>query len=342
MNEVRFGILGAGAIVRDFHLPALLCSPRAKVIALGNLHSKSLRSVGALFGIDRLYTDLEQMAGDPEVDAVLVALPNYLHASATRAMLRHGKHVLCEKPMACKAADAQSMVMAAEAAHRCLVMAYPWRSEREVNWLRRVVQSGLLGRVIRVHAHCVVAGGGPAANSWSRNPDFSGGGALLDVGIHGLNTISFLFGDSLCPRQLFACTSTNFGPGAVEDTATMMIEFRGGMTAVLDSGWDYCVSLYPHGTIEVYGESGYARIFPPRLICRHHPDAGDLQPPAPRTGSHIERAMYEAQINHFIECILDGQTARCDGWQGLWDLRLIEAAYESAVTSRSVNMEERA
>src|SRR5262249_19556699 len=158
----------------------------------------------------KLYTDIEQMAGDPEVDAVLIALPNYLHASAAEAMLRQRKHVLCEKPMACKVADAQLMVMAAEAAQSCLVMAYPWRSEREVNCRRQVVQSGLLGRVIRMHAHCVVAGGGPAPNSWSRNPDFSGGGSLIDVGIHGLNTISFLFGDSLCPRQLFACTSTNF------------------------------------------------------------------------------------------------------------------------------------
>jgi len=114
------------------------------------------------------------------------------------------------------------------------------------------------------------------------------------------------------------------------------------MTAVLDSGWDHCVSLNPHGTIEVYGESGYARIFPPRLICPGRPDAGDLQPPAPRTGSHIEPAMYEAQVIRFIECIQDGQTAPCDGRQGLCDLRLIEAAYESAATCRSINLEERA
>src|SRR5580704_9328012 len=100
MSFVRVGILGTGTVVRTCHLPALLADPRARVVAIGNLHAASMQSLARDFSIEKTFLDFEAMARQRDIDAVVIALPNYLHAPATISMLRHGKHVLREKPMA--------------------------------------------------------------------------------------------------------------------------------------------------------------------------------------------------------------------------------------------------
>src|SRR5947209_11631088 len=117
-DRLRIGVLGTGAIVREFHLPALLDNPRVEVVALGNQHATSLERLARAHGIQKTYTDFSVMAADREIDAVVNALPNYLHAPVSIEMLQAGKHVLCEKPMAMNVAEAQAMLAAAEAARR--------------------------------------------------------------------------------------------------------------------------------------------------------------------------------------------------------------------------------
>ena len=106
MDRVKVAVLGTGAIVREFHLPALLANERCEVAALGNLHPGSLEALARSHGIAKTYTDFDRLAEDPGIDAVVNALPNYLHAPVTIQMLQAGKHVLCEKPMALTPAEA--------------------------------------------------------------------------------------------------------------------------------------------------------------------------------------------------------------------------------------------
>ena len=147
MDKVRVGILGTGIIIRDFHLPILKNHPQAEVVAAANLHPESLRQLAQEHGIPRAYPSLEAMAGDPEVDAVVIGLPNYLHAPVTIQMLEAGKHVLCEKPMALTVAEGQEMIAASRRTGRKLMIAHMWRFDREILWLRELVASGTLGKV---------------------------------------------------------------------------------------------------------------------------------------------------------------------------------------------------
>src|SRR5579864_5169046 len=121
MNRVRVGILGTGTIVREFHLPVLATNPLAEVVALGNRHPESLHGLAARSGIEKTYTDFDRMADDPEIDAVVVALPNSFHAPVTLTMLRAGKHVFCEKPAAMTADEARETAKAAALAGRKLL-----------------------------------------------------------------------------------------------------------------------------------------------------------------------------------------------------------------------------
>ena len=138
MNRVRIGVLGTGIIMRDFHLLTLRNHPKAEVVAAGNLHAESLRRLAGDFNIPKTYTDFEEMARDSSIDAVVIGLPNYLHAPATVQMLEAGKHVLCEKPMAMSVAEGEGMVEAAHRTGRRLMIAHMWRFDRGVLWLRGV------------------------------------------------------------------------------------------------------------------------------------------------------------------------------------------------------------
>jgi predicted dehydrogenase len=330
MHPVRVGILGTGTIVRDFHLPALMANPRARVVALGNLHPASLSALAHGHRIEKVYTDFDLMARDREIDAVVNALPNALHAPVTVQMLQGGKHVLCEKPMARDVLEARDMAAAARAAGRKLMIAHVWRSDADVRRLREGIGAGRLGTTFRVRGHAVVAGRGPAPGSWFVQPDLAGGGALADVGIHAIDTISFLFRDRVRPVQVWARIGTYFQPIAVEDTATAVVEYDNGMVAEIEAGWSHPYAESPHGTIELFGTEGSARTLPLRWRDRGEGDGNSSRALTSADDSHIQPTMYQAQIDHFLDCVLDDREPVCDARQGLWSMMVLEAAYRSA------------
>ena len=186
MNKARIAVIGTGKIIREFHLPALIQNSRADVVGAANLRSASLETLAKSFGITKTYTDFDLLAQDTDIDAVVIGLPNYLNAPTTIKMLRAGKHVLCEKPMARTVAEAEAMVEAAENSGRALMIAHVWRSNKEMHWLRDVITSGKLGRIFKCRAHAVPAGWGPQTGSWRTQAELSGGGAFADIGIHSV------------------------------------------------------------------------------------------------------------------------------------------------------------
>jgi predicted dehydrogenase len=339
MTPVRVGILGTGSVVRAFHLPALARNPRAEVVAIGNHRATSLQGIARDFSVKKTYTDFELMARDPEIDMVVNALPNYLHAPVTIKMLQSGKHVLCEKPMAMTALESQAMVAAADAARRKLMIAHVWRSSPQVQWLRDVLKTGKLGTIFKVKAHAIVAGRGPALDSWFVRAETAGGGALADVGIHSFDTISFLFGDRIHPLKVSARVGNYFERLEVEDTASAVVEYDNGMLAEIEAGWYHSYAPDPHGAIELFGSEGYARTLPPRLCGRAAGVRGLQLASIPSKHPDLDVSVYAAQMDHFLDCVLEDRQPACDGNQGLRNMILLEAAYHSAWSGTSVSLE---
>lgn len=337
-DRLRIGVLGTGAIVREFHLPALLANPRVQVAALGNRHPGSLAQLAQAHEIQKTYTDFDRMAADPDLDAVVNALPNYLHAPASIAMLRAGKHVLCEKPMALNVTEAEAMLAAAAAAGRKLVIAHPWRSSQEYAWLRGVVAAGTIGPIFKVRAHAVLAGAGPSADSWFVQPEFAGGGALTDIGIHAIDTISYVFDDRPRPVTVFARIGTHFQPIQVEDTATVVIVYDNGMVAELAAGWRHQYANSPHGALELFGAQGYARTFPAEVHSALSGVPGVFRPAWPAVAEHINASMYAAQIDRFVDCVVHDAPPACAARNGLMGMRVLEAAYRSARSGEAVKL----
>jgi predicted dehydrogenase len=340
VNKVRVGLVGLGEIVRGFHLPVMSVNPRVTVVAACGLNPKSVQRIARQYNIPKIYTDFNSLARDAEVDAVLVCVPNNLHAPVCTQMLQNGKHVLCEKPMALSAAEAEKMLAAAAASSRKLAIAHPWRHDQDFRWLRSVIQSGRLGRVFKVRGHAIIVGDPPPLNSWRCNPQISGGGAVMDLGSHIIDTISYLFGDALRPIKVTAQIGNHFGKSEVEDTAAVMIEFYDGMLAVIDCGWHHKFQNSPHGAIEVFGTEGYARTFPTELFGLVDGVRGHYRPFLHAERPHIDASMYAAQMDSFVDCIVSGGEPACGPQQGLRNMRLVDAVYQSARDRQPVSMAE--
>jgi len=339
MDKIRIGLLGTGIIIRDYHMLTLQNHPQAEVVVVGNLHAESLNRLATDFNIPKTYTDFTEMAADPDIDAVVNGLPNYLHAPVTIQMLATGKHVLCEKPMAMSVAEGEQMVEAARQADRKLMIAHMWRFDREILWLRELVTSGKLGKIFKAKSHAIWLYEGPPPESWFVKPGLAGGGALADMGVHSLDTLRFVLGNAR-PTKVFANVGTYFEDIELDDTATLLLEFEGGITALVEAGWYHLYADGLEGYTQVYGTKGYARVLPSEV----HTHVGGMwsitHPQMPKRKTQVDFPMYQAQTDYFLDCILNNKEPIPGGADGLWTLRMLEAAYRSAEIGEAVAIEE--
>ncbi len=195
---VRLALLGCGWVA-DMHARAAAACGLA-VAGVANHRLESAERFAAEHGIERVTTDWRTLVASPDVDAVVVCTPNALHSEQSIAALAAGKHVLCEKPMATTAADGEAMLAAAAEHDRLLLILHPWRHHPAVIAVRDAIAAGELGRVVRTHGYGVHADWGPGG--WFTDPALAGGGALVDMGIHAIDTARFLLGEPDRPTRL--------------------------------------------------------------------------------------------------------------------------------------------
>jgi predicted dehydrogenase len=260
-------------------------------------------------------TDWEALAADPEVDAAVVSTPNALHAPQSIALLRNGKHVLVEKPMATSVAECDAMIASAHASDAFLMVAHCWRFRDEVIAMRDRIAAGELGEVVKTRGYGVHAHWGPSG--WFTDPALAGGGALVDMGVHAIDTARFLLGDPE-PGRVCATIGTRFAEDryTVDDDGVLLISWSNGTTSIVESGW-----WQPHAggleaDTEVYGTKGYARIWPPE------PPSDDYE--------HCTQPMYSAQVSAFLDAIAAGRQPRPSGEDGAVVMRVVEEAYRSS------------
>jgi predicted dehydrogenase len=339
MDKVRIGVLGTGVIIRDYHMLTLQNNPNAEVVAAGNLHPESLERLARDFNIPKTYADFEEMARDPNIDAVVIGLPNYLHAPVTIQMLEAGKHVLCEKPMAMTVAEGEQMIEAAQHAGRRLMIAHMWRFDREILWLRDLVASAKLGKVFKVKSHAIWLYEGPRPESWFVQRKFAGGGALADMGIHSIDTLRFVLGGAR-PTKVFAAVGTHFEDIELDDTAILLLEFEGGIAGLIEAGWYHLYADGLEGYTQVYGTKGYARALPSELHSYVEGVWSVTRPRMPERQQQCDMPMYQAQMDYFIDCVLNDREPTPGGIDGLWAMRVLEAAYSSAEIGQAVAIPE--
>jgi predicted dehydrogenase len=221
--------------------------------------------------------------------------------------------VLVEKPMARTLGEAETMRTAAAASGARLMVAHCWRFHADVLALRDRVAAGELGEIVKTRGYGVHAGWGPSG--WFTDPELAGGGALLDMGVHAIDTARFLLGDP-SPETVCASIGTRYGSYAVDDDGVLLIGWSNGTTSTVESGW-----WHPHrggleAETELYGTAGYARIW----------DFTD----EPEGYEHCAQPMYSAQVAEFIDAVSEGRQPRPSGEDGAVVMDVVDRAYRSA------------
>ena len=259
---VRVAILGLG--MGTFHLEVLRKNPQAQVTMLCDLREDHARNLAERTGVPEYCTDYHKVAANPNIDAVVVALPVFLHAPVTIEMIEAGKHVLVEKPMAARASDAEAMLAAARKKGLVLTINHNQRFGPDVHFLTNYMAEGKLGRIH--FARCIwtrPANALPGTDrNWFNEKD-KGGGVLYDLGTHLLDKVLALLGFPE-PVEFAASRFTVLGKRQegntgfkfdADDLTVGMIRFANGLTIQLEVGFASHIErelLY----YELYGEKG--------------------------------------------------------------------------------------
>ena len=288
----------------------------------GRLHEQAALACGLTVArVCRSGDDWRAAVNADDVDAVVIATPNALHHPQAIAALAAGKHVLVDKPMATTAADGAAMIDAARAAGRTLLVGHMWRYRDEVIAARDRIAGGAVGRPVRTRGYGIHAGWGPGG--WFTDAALAGGGALIDMGIHAIDTVRFLLGDPP-PRRVVASLDTAYGDHDVDDDGVVLVEWSMPdgtvVRSVVECGWWQPRLDGVEADTEVYGTAGHDRIWP-----QYTPST-----PAPAEYVHCSPPMYAAQMADFVRCCATGATPVASGAVGLTALRIVEQAYRSA------------
>jgi predicted dehydrogenase len=259
----------------------------------------------------RVWTELGEALRDAAVDAVYVATPVFLHAQQSVQSLRAGKHVLCEKPMAMNAAEARGMVEAAVETRRTLGVAYYRRMYPKLNRAKQLIESGAIGTpmVAELTSHGWFDGN-ELDRGWLLDPAKAGGGPLFDIASHRIDVLNYLFGQ---PQRVAGQISNAVHAYAVEDNATVMIEYAGGMRGIVDVRWN---SRVRRDECRIRGTDGEIDLSPlngPEL--RYGGKEEYLEP-------HIN--LHYPLIEHFVDAVMRNKSPRASGESSYWTDWVIE------------------
>jgi len=285
---------------------------------IGKMHEQAALANGLeVTHICKRNDDWQAAVQAADVDAVVIGTPNALHHPQAMAALRAGKHVLLDKPMAVTVEQCEEIAETAEANGLTLLVGHMWRYRDEVIEARDRIAAGSVGAPIRTRGYGIHAGWGPSG--WFTDPALAGGGALIDMGIHAIDTVRFLLGDPE-PVRVTASIGTAYGDYAVDDDSVVLIEWSNGVRSVVEAGWWQPRLDGVEADTEVHGTGGYERIWP-----QYTPAT-----PAPADYVHCSLPMFAAQMADFAHCCATGATPIASAEVGLTAMRVVEAAYQSA------------
>jgi predicted dehydrogenase len=261
----------------------------------------------------RSWTTLNGALSDPGVHAVYVSTPVFLHAPQTIQALRAGNHVVCEKPMAMNEAEARSMVEAAEQHGRTLGVAYYRRTYPKVQRAKELLDAGVIGKPVLAELTCHEWRDEKGSHrSWLTDPDQAGGGPLYDIASHRIDVLNFLFGQ---PARATGFLSNAVHHYAVEDNATVMIDYVGGLRGIVDVRWHSKVRRDECRIRGTEGEMDLSPLNGPELI---YPGGRENLPP------HAN--LHYPMIENFVDAVLGKAPLLASGASALWTDWVIERA----------------
>jgi len=351
-KPIGIGLIGTGGIAQSVHLPAykkLQDEGKVRIVALCDIKPNKLAEANTKFGPAQTYENYEDLLANPDVEAVDVCTPNYMHMPPVVAAFEAGKHVICEKPIAIDSKQGQLMVAAAQKAGKKFQVGLNMRFGAGPQAIKRLVDAGKLGEIYYTRAQAIRRRGVPMWGVFTEK-DKQGGGPLIDIGVHILDMSLWLMGHPK-PVSVSGTAATKFGHRTghinlfgqpwdpnnftVEDFASGYVKFENGASLVLESSFVLNNDRERFET-SLYGTEGGV------FLDLHNDDntriyteeAGTLFDSQPVFLPGI--ATHEQEIRSYVQSIIDDKAVAVPGEQALMVSTILDALYESSDTGREV------
>jgi len=324
-KKINLGLIGLG-YVGKFHLRNCLKLESANLIAVVDISKKALR-LAKKMGVNQTFTDYHQLLKQPNIDAVLISLPTFLHAPCAISAAEEGKHVFLEKPLATKPKEGEKIISATRKNNVKLMIGYPLRFNSDFLDLKKKMESGALGDIQTAHAINIASGPflhravgtipKPVPEWWFKK-ELTGGGALQDLGSHMINLTRWYFGEV---KNIKAYLGYRFNFD-FEDHAVCIANFTSGTTAIINVGW---FSQKTASGVELFGTVAHASSYhssPSKAITA-------IQLLLGKTPKFF--TPYLKEVSHFVHCIKEDIQPSPSGEDALKDLEAISLAYKNQI-----------
>lgn len=328
---IRYAVVGLGYIAQAAVLPAFANAKNSRLVALVSDDSKKLSTLSRKYKVPRTYSydEYDECLKSGEVDAVYIALPNSMHREYTVAACRAGIHVLCEKPMAVTESACEDMIRAASENDVRLMIAYRLHFEEANLKAVELAQSGKLGdlRIFNSVFTMQVKEGD------IRLKKDLGGGTLYDIGIYCINAARYIFQAEPIEVTAFSANNGEARFEEVDEITSAILRFPDERLAVFTSSF----GAADNSVYQVVGTEGILRVDPAYDFAnalKHHLTIKGKT----RERTFSKRDQFAPELSYFSDCILTGKTPEPSGNEGLADVRVIRALYESSATGKPVKL----
>ncbi|RCW74848.1 Gfo/Idh/MocA family protein [Saliterribacillus persicus] len=339
MEKLKVAVIGCGSIAIHRHLPEYDNHPDVEIVAVCDVLEERVQETALKYGA-KAYTSYKEAIVDPEVQAVSVCLPNYLHAPVTVFALENHKHVLCEKPMATSDEEAKSMIEAGGKSGKTLMIAHNQRFVPSHQKARDLIAEGALGKIYSFRT--TFGHGGPegwsidGADSWFFRKEEAFIGALGDLGVHKADLIRYILGEEFKEVSSLVESSAKENSN-VDDQAVAVLRSESGIIGTLTASWAY--NAGEDNSTVIYGEKGMLRLeeHPTYSLIAQYNDGSKVNYELGQIQTNkIAEQTSSGVISHFVESIENNTKPLICGEEGYNSLKIILAALESNETKKTI------
>lgn len=352
-NKLRMGIVGAGNIFRAEHVKPLLEHEEVELVAVCDVNQERAEKVAKEYGIPSVYSDYKELLLRDDIDLIDICTPNLYHSEISIAALNAGKHVFCEKPDAVNPEEAQKMADAAKANGKIMMAMRNNRFTPAARYLKRYIGEGNMGEIYTGRCGWIRRRGIPGKGGWFTTKELSGGGPLIDLGVHFIDLAMWLMGNPK-PVSVSGCTYTKFandeisdslhssfgekksdGTFDVEDLAIGFIRFENGTSLQIEFSWASNIGeemnfVELRGTRAGFSlKKGELQIFSEA--------AGQLTNITPVIKGN-GAAPHGEHLKHFIDCVQKRAEPIILPEHGVDMIKILSAIYKSAESGKEVRL----
>ncbi|OBR64272.1 oxidoreductase [Paenibacillus oryzae] len=352
MKKIKVGVIGTGSI-SAMHLNAYQKNEQVVLYGVCDLNEERAKAAAEKYGASKVYTDYRDLLADPEVEAVSICTWNNSHAEISIAAVEAGKHVLVEKPLCRTVEEALAVQRAVQESGKILQVGFVRRYDNNAALLRELVQDGEFGDIYYAKASSLRRLGNPGG--WFADVERSGGGPLIDIGVHAIDLCWYLMGkpkpvsvsantyrklgnrSNIKHLSFYKAADFDAGLNTVEDMANALIRFQNGASLMVD------VSFTLHNkkdeaSIKLYGDKGGFEVDPEVLIVGEKNNTIiNSVPQTDQPGFHFDSA-FQNEIDHFIEAIMNGTQPLSPVEDGVEIMKILCGIYESAARGEEVKL----